>query len=219
MKELVFGITVFDEPPAQLAWCLDNLRRAYARSLVFVIDDGGRGPEYVEVCRQFCADFKGGQRLKQIGRGCQWWHRFFDTALRFEWDYCFKMDPDTCMHRPFGELPRNLDVFGTLTRPCDIQGGLQGFSRRAVRLIMKSGACLDPIYADLGAWGNRRTRGYTRSTGQISTDHSLAHIVRRLRLPCGNWPDVDCQWRRRRPFRTGVAATHPHKLKCRGPMA
>jgi hypothetical protein len=210
--ELAFGLAVHDEALKQLDWCLGHLRAAYPSVPVFVIDDGGRNPGYADVCTSHGCDYHRGERLKAVRHGCRWWQRFFTTALRYDWHYCFKMDPDTRLHRPFRCMPENLDVFGTVERECDVQGGLQGFRRECVRRVVDSGVCLDPVYADVAAWGTAMTRNYTRNTGQISTDHSLAHIVRRLKLTWGAWDEVDCQWRKTRPFRDGVAATHPHKL-------
>jgi hypothetical protein len=209
-KRLAFGVTVYREPPTQLDDCLARVRAVYERESVFVISDGNDDRGYRECCRRHRAGYYPGERLKVATCGAQWWQRFFEIALARPADFVFKMDADTWLHRPFAGFPK-WDVFGTVDRDFEIQGGMQGFRRSTVQKIVTSGICLDPVYKDPARWGPPRTVKYTQSTGQISSDHSLAHIVRRLGLTWGDWAEVDCQWRKSREFRDGVAASHPHK--------
>jgi len=210
--KLAFGVTVYEESPEQLSWCLGHVRRAYPQAAVFVISDGTDVPGFRDACTEYAASYLPGERLKTLENGAKWWERFFAAASMYKADYVFKVDPDTQVHRPFRDFPP-LDVFGSYDGGGRIQGGIQGFGRSAVETILQSGICLDPAYADASTWATEDgVRGYVRSLGQISTDFVLAHMVQRLRLTCGDWPEVHSMWRNDHPFRRGVAATHPHKL-------
>jgi hypothetical protein len=211
---LAFGLTVYCEPAEQLSWSLGHLRRAYPAADVFVISDGSDCEGYRAACAGHAARYLPGERLKTLENGARWWERFFTVASGYKSEYVFKMDPDTQLHRPFRDFPR-WDVFGSYDGGGRIQGGIQGFSRAAVETVLRSGICLDPAYADASTWATEEgVRGYVRSLGQISTDFVLAHIVQRLGLTYGDWPEVNSLWRNDRPFRQGVAATHPHKMTC-----
>jgi hypothetical protein len=205
-----FGITIYDEGPDQLDWCLRHLRAVYPSATVFVISDGSDLPAYREVCQHHSATYHPGERLKLLGHGAAWWKRFFGLAAECNANHVFKLDPDAQLVRPFRFFP-SLDVFGTLDG-CIVQGGVQGFSAAAVFRILESEVCDDPEYGSISTWAfDGTSQEYAQVKGQISTDYVLHHIVQRLSMRQGQWNEVDSLYEPTRPFRPGVAATHPHK--------
>lgn len=215
MNRLVFGCTIYNEGGEQLRWFLGNLRRAYPSMPVFVISDGHDDPSYSHVCNDFGADYIAGNCLKRLSCGALWWDRFFRHIQAYPFEFAFKVDPDTKIIRPFRRFPP-FDIFGT-KEGRNIQGGIQGFSRSAVNKIIERDLCRSSRYQDVVRWtradATQKVREYIDATGRTSTDFLLMDIARRLGLACGNWLEVDSQWKRNRPFRSDVAATHPHKNK------
>lgn len=208
---LTFGINVHDETAETLVACLSSLREHDPEASVFVVGDGVDNSWLRSVCYTYAADFHPGVRLKLVKYGAEWWDRFMRLAVSYDPDFVFKVDPDTRFHRPFKVFPAYA-VFGSVERDYDVQGGIQGFRVDAVKLMLNAGVFRDPLYTNLKAWAEPRTISYEQAAGgQMSSDHTLAHIVKRLGLSWGDWPEVDSQWRKTRPFRDGVAATHPHK--------
>ena len=213
---LLFGLTVYDESDAQLEWCLAYIRAAYEESPVFVLADGTQMRRHEDACRKYRADYIAGERLKIVEKGAQWWERFFRTAVTYPFDIVLKIDPDTRVHRRFTTFP-TADIFGTDDGGGRIQGGIQAFRLSAVKMILHSGICLDPAYADPATWAvDQSVSQYVQILGQISTDYILGHMVQRLELTLADWIEVDSLWRPSRAFRSGVAATHPHKVTAGG---
>ncbi len=211
-RRLTFGITVWNEPIELLQNCLHHLRNCYPESRAFLITDGQDFSGYRSACAQHRVEYLPGERLKVLAAGAKWWDRFFRVADRSPSDYVFKLDPDTLLHRRFLYFPP-YELFGTPEGAHRIQGGIQGFRASTVRRIRASNICLDPAYADASTWATERgVKEYVIRLGQISTDFVLAHIAARLSIRCGGWDEVHSLWSADQPFRSDVAATHPHKI-------
>lgn len=206
-----FIITVYREEPELLDHCLRNLRRHYRKEPVVIITDGTFDRMHPIICKRHRCGYVPGARLKTAVCGIAWWERFIRHAVYFDAPYTFKMDPDTVIHRRFQHFPQ-WDLFGSL-RGSVLQGGIIGLQAHACRVMDQSGVFQDPSLWDWRTWAaGRGIDEYILSRGEMSTDHSLAYLARRLGLTFGDWPEVDSMWRVTRPFRPGVAATHPHKL-------
>jgi hypothetical protein len=207
-----FGITIVEEGPELLSKCLRNVRSVYPQAPIFVISDGHENGAYPAVCRANDAMYHLGICLKLLEHGAEWWHRLFLFAARCNTDFVFNLDPNALLHRRFRSYPR-LDVFGSLDGRM-IQGGIQGFSAAAISKILLSGMSVDSSYRDYRIWAiDEASTDHALSTGHISTDYLLFHIIHRLGLRSGEWSEVDSMRKKSRPFREGVAATYPHKLE------
>jgi hypothetical protein len=147
---LLFGITVYHEPPDQLEWCLDNLRKAYPDQPTFVISDGNSAPSFKEISLKYGADYFLGERLKSLENGARWWARFFETVQKYTCDYFFKLDPDTKIYRQFKYFEK-YDVFGT-ARWANVQGGIQCFKNTTAKTILDSKICEDDLYRHPERW-------------------------------------------------------------------
>ena len=222
MTGIVFGMTIYQEGERQLAVCLEKLRQAYREAVAFCISDGVHSPEYSRVCRQFGVDYTEDRRLKRLSCGVKWWDRFFRVGSRYDPSYLIKIDPDTIIHRPFHSFP-GVDLFGTLdhrSREMEhIQGGCQGFRIDAVKRLLESGICQDPVYCDRAVWAPAECEF---QGDYLSTDFTLIHMVKRLGLRFDDWDEVDCRYVSQlgsRSWKTDAAATHPrrvprHEIEC-----
>ena len=141
---IVFGLTVHDEPEAQIDWCLTWLRRAYPAAPVFVVSDGPHPEEsaVLALCRRHRAHFERGARLKVIEQGAAWWQRFFTLGAAYQPDWLVKLDADTRVRRaldmadvaPAAVLGK-VDGIG---RPYEnVQGGFQLIRGTAVERILR----------------------------------------------------------------------------------
>src|SRR5262249_584015 len=142
------------------------------------------------------------------GSGALWWGRFFEKCLEYPADVFFKIDPDTEFRRPFRMRP-DFDIFGSYDGTL-VQGGIQGFQRRAVESIVHSNICYEIRFKDETTWANNCME-YLDSTGEVSTDFLLLAIAKQLNLTMGNWTEVHSQWKPTKPFRPDVAVVHPRK--------
>lgn len=207
---LLFGCTVYREGPKLLGAFLASVRAQYGDQPIFVISDGIQNLDYPKVCAEHGAEYILGERLKVLDSGGAWWHRLFRKAASYPFDYFFKIDPDTRIHRRFKFFPE-WELFGSKDS-VNIQGGIQGFRRSAVDKIIRSRLLDSPALKNPETWArNDVTKAYVRKTGQISTDFVLMYIIHQLGMTWGDWKEVDSQWHLDRPFRNDVAATHPHK--------
>jgi hypothetical protein len=207
---LVFGCTIYREGPRQLTALLASIREHYPSQHIFVISDGIQNAKYPKICTLFGAEYIQGERLKVLDKGGGWWNRHFKKAAAFQFDYFFKIDPDTRIHRKFNFFP-SYDFFGC-KEWTNIQGGIQGFRRSAVDKILGSGLLDSALLQNPETWATTAVaQAYVRESGQISTDYMMMYIIHRLKISWGNWEEVDSQWHPVRPFRKDAAATHPHK--------
>lgn len=207
---LLFGCVVYREGPKLLGAFLASVRAHYPDQPIFVISDGMQNPDYPRVCAEYGAEYVLGERLKILDKGGAWWYRHFKKAASYPFDFFFKIDPDTRIHRKFRSIPE-WELFGSKAST-NIQGGIQGFRRSAVDKIIRSRLLDSPALKNPETWTKHDvTREYVRATGQISTDFVLMHVIHQLKMTWGNWEEVDSLWHPDRPFRTDVAATHPHK--------
>jgi hypothetical protein len=214
---IVFGLTVHDEPAGQLDWCLTCLRRAYPKAPVFVVSDGLHPDEatIAEVCRRNRVHFERGQRLKLVQHGSEWWQRFLTLGAAYQPDWLVKMDADTRVRRPLNmENVPNAEVLGRVDdvgRPQEnVQGGFQLIRGSAVQQILASGECLSAYWRDPASWA-RGQCGQLVARGEISTDFTLMGILRVLGLTWARHRQVDSHWRVPKQWRPDAAVTHPHK--------
>lgn len=216
MHKLAFGITVGFEAPAQLAWCLGNLRNAYPDARVFVITDGFRpdAEELKSISNAHGAEFHEQEKLIRLDRGAEWWHRFFALACLDAPTHAAKVDPDTWVHRPLVHFP-DAAAFGRVeNRFLDVenlQGGFQVFSRTAMLKMLVSGEPLHHRYRDQRNWNIRNVCRMSVEQGKISTDFTLMAMLRRLGLKWAHSPEIDSWWHQPPRFKAGAAVTHPHK--------
>lgn len=203
MSSISFGMNVFEESPELILGCLTRIRAAYPDSPIFIICDGGSKfpEEYPLLAKQQNADYAWDSNLKVSG-GALWWKRFFETAIKYDTDFTFKIDADTRIHRPFKFFPE-ADLFGSMDKT-HVQGGIQGFSRHAVKTILESKECEDPRY------GKPPFLYKAKGILQFTTDHSIIAIIKKLGLTPANWTEVHSEWLRLSKNPGDVAASHPH---------
>lgn len=207
---LAFIVTAYQESSEAVDRCLHNIRKAYPVESIALISDGGSS--FADVAEKHCCLYIHGERLKDINRGGEWWKRFFETSQMVDTDYTFKLDVDTYVSRQFKFFPE-ADVFGTLQNDKAIQGGLQGFSRLAIKKVLESEICNHPFLQDPKVWTNKLSHviQYVNDTHEVCLDYMLKYIIESLGLTRANWSEVYCTWHGTIPTNRDLAAFHPVK--------
>jgi hypothetical protein len=204
MRDPFFIVTVYSEGPIVLFRCLSRARSAYPNAKIVVISDGFDHPKYQFICNMFGCSYVLDKRLKMWSNAAMWWDRFCEHGLRSGCDHVLKVDPDAWIHRRFDHFPMT-DIAGWVEHQF-VQGGIEYLSRDCLRKIKHSGECANDIYNNFPYLMDPQ--------GRFSTDLSLWNMSKDLELSFEVWDEVHSVNRIYEgfEFRTGVAATHPHKL-------
>ncbi len=218
-KEIAFVITVAEEGPGELAWCLHHLRLSYPEAPVTVVSDGPCDPQLAGTARRFGARFQAGERLKVSDEGARWWHRFFMAGLQTGAQIIFKLDPDARVWRRFSSRPAD-DFFGTLENEGTthelVQGGCQGFSRTFAQELVASGIALDDHFKQVRSWILDEAHEKAVSalpSGYLSTDAVIIVMAKMLGRRPSICPEIGSKWKPPAPPNEDgrFAVTHPHK--------
>jgi hypothetical protein len=216
MNDFAVIITVADENPAQVDFCLTHFRQHYPTVPVHIISDGV--PRiHEQVAAKHGADYTLGRYLKRIECGGMWWQRMLTAGMKYKKKWVFKIDPDTRFWRQFKSFPLT-PVGGTLDnvgkRTEHLQGGCQAFRCDAVEKILQSGILNDKALTYHSTFcPNEEALKSWIPTGYFTTDFSMMWILRQLAIEFGNWTEIGARWRVAPPnFNTRFAITHPHKV-------
>ena len=208
-------MTIYQEPALQILRAVASVRRHEPSYPVVVVSDGISRPDVALKADRLGFRFVAGDHLKSLPKAASWWTRFFGEGLAEGTDYLLKLDPDAFFWRPFRTVPPG-DYYGTvqsLGNVVSIQGGCQGFSRKAALHIMESGFCDDHLMANPHVWyPDRAAAEWMRSTDYLSTDWTIGHIAACLDILPVDWSEVRSVWRE--PVSNPdlkYAVTHPYK--------
>lgn len=200
-------------------WCLRNFRDHFPENRLLIISDGCDSEEWPKVAKKYNAIYRQCDRLKLISNGGKMLHRNLSFLLEEPTDYFFKFDTDTGFHRPFKYLPRTDGVFGTVQynsvkTACSIQGGIVGYTRKAVETLIESKVFLDPKLTDFQVWsgGCETSKSLVKEYGTIREDWVLGYCVEKCKLPIYDYGEVKSFWRKYIPNQNKQwAVTHPCK--------
>lgn len=204
-----------------LDFCLKRFRSIYPFVPVTVISDGS--PFVLRarlIAESWGCGFHAGENLLVEDRGLAWWKRIFSLSVDEVTDIVLKIDPDTLFHREFRFVPL-WDYFGCVKNlglvTEHVQGGIQGFSMGMIRRVLGSGVLDDPLYTDVYKFSPNGVCADTfRAKYQISTDHSIHHVMSRLGVPACHWDEAGCTWLRAvENVGLRYAVTHPMVDKSR----
>ncbi len=220
MKPVNYGVvlTVAEEGPSQLDYCLKNLRSNIPPGTpVRVVSDGLDPPVYRALCEQHGAVYTPGEYLRRIECGGQWWERMLREGIATGAKWFLAIHPDTRFWRPLRAAPR-FPVAGSLVNQGDLtetlSGGCVSFTAEAAGVIVESPLIRSPDLSEL--WltcPDKEVIHLWYPLGYLSLDHQLSYVLRSLGIRFGHWAEVGSQ-----PFVAPFnydlrhAATHPHKL-------
>lgn len=199
-----------------LAWRLiEALRRFYPENPILAIADGPPADGFAAVCARAEVMLHVGDRLKPLEFGGAHALRTLKLALEMPGRRIIQIDPDTVVHKHFGDLPE-ADWFGSLRRVrgmMGVCGAAAGFSRQFAQRIIDSELLLDPKYKgqEFGydRYGVHRHPWESPAPPLASRDLQIADVAAQLGVAPADWPAVRIVFRESIP--TGEwAATHPH---------
>lgn len=216
-QRLTFYVQVYKDPQ-RCDWCLNNFRKHYPHSRLYIVSDGCDHPRWPKIAEKFNAEYYACERLKLIENGGRMLHRNFMFFLDAPTDFLFKFDTDTGFHRRFRWLPEGADYFGTVQggggRGWDsIQGGCAGFSRYAIEVMVKNEYFLKSELCDVNTWGDHPVSAQrVKQTRCICEDWVTGYVANQCGFECVNFGEVMSKWRQYvpNPLRR-YAVTHPCK--------
>jgi len=219
--DLTFYLNAYQDVEL-LKVCLEQLRRVYPDSAVIVRSDGDDDPKIAQVTAQYNGQCHYGERLMLLERGGQIVHDMLHLFLTQPTAYLFKIDPDTCIARPFTALPATPCVFGRKQGTWDdepislpsIQGGCLGITRDVAQRFYDSGFFLDPALTQRPPpWVlNQKLRRRPMELGLTSIDWTVGWACRQMAVEVVDWPEIKSEWTSSpENHDLRYAVTHPHK--------
>lgn len=192
-----------------------GLRYFYPETPILFIGDGVPSDPKLD---KYVLTYEG-VRLKHIPCGA-WTERYLMAALAFsKSEYIIKLDPDTCIWRPF-VVPK-ADWFGTVSNDRQfIRGGACGFSRRAAEWLVRSGLLHRPSEHVYDRYGRFRWPHEEPSNELLSCqDRIVGDAMRQLGIPPFAWSEVNILGNDMQvPEPDSFALTHPHPCAMVAPL-
>lgn len=211
---LAIAVTVAEESPEQLDFCLQHVTNIYPDAAIVVISDGST-IDYSHILTKYRCTFIGSSYIKRIECGGMWWHRIFSILRQTGAEWLLKIDPDTRFKRRIKAF-YPVDIQGSVVNPgvCGeyIQGGCQIFQLEAVEKILKSGILgSESLTNGFAFCPNPNVMPHWVTTGYFSTDWSLMWIIKQLGLTYCNNQEIGSRWRVV-PTDADYAVEHPYKF-------
>lgn len=211
----IFVVTVASESLDLITFCVDLIWKAYPGGSVVIVADQPR-TDLAAVPAKFVQRPK---PLKVQPEGGNWWHSFFEEALRETGDIIFKFDPDARISRKLSYIP-DVDCFGSLLGKGEvqehIQGGCQAFWRTSAQKLYDSKVFTFPALTDWKTWAFKRDYDYDWAEwkGYLSTDRIIMWGLRACGMSWGNHAEIIslCKHDWLPADLTPWAITHPHKV-------
>ena len=185
-KDIQFILTLASHEPLEIVEkCITSIKDHYTGSPVITIADGEIAKEVVDFCRTNTYFFQSENlKMRQRDLGAAWWERFFLMSRIFKTKWVVKIDADTLVHGKITHFPKAA-MFGTLSQQGQVNehviGGFQFILSDAIKLMLESGLCkCDELKKE--KWMEGRVEKDYIDRGELSTDHSLIYMLRKLRL-------------------------------------
>lgn len=183
--------------------------------VINIFKDGSLAERLIKQIASHCPDdtivlIPDDGRLKLVQSGA-WTQRYLKAGLESDCDVIIKLDPDTCIWKPF-KTPQadwfgTLDIFGGF-----IRGGCLGMSRATAERVVQSKLLLNPDPSSYQRYGSLRWPHEEFDPTPISLqDHVLARVMRKLGINPTNWDDILILGNSGKiPEPGNFAITHPH---------
>ncbi|HMG82994.1 MAG TPA: hypothetical protein VK559_08155 [Ferruginibacter sp.] len=217
-KDIQFILTVADhEPLGMVKRCVDSIKAHYEGSIILTIADGEIAKDVVDFCRANTVFFQSEHlKRKQRDLGAAWWERFFLLSRIYKTKWVVKIDADTIVHGKISYFPA-VAMFGTVLEKGFINehviGGFQFILSNSIALILHSGLCTGEALKGLEWMQGTVGQDYI-DRGELSTDHSLMFMLRKLNLQwashreiCITSSEFDLS-----TLQSWMKATHKHKF-------
>lgn len=156
-------------------------------------------------------------RVKSKGMGGLWTHRYLSLFLEHtSSSHLLRIDPDTCVHRPFKLPEGDYDIFGTPGANYSpyIRGGCIGFTRACAETLVKSRRLLAPIFAkhNYARYSHYKWPHEEYSNEPLAfQDYIVADLVKEFGFKIKQWDEVNILGNLNTiPEAGNFAITHPH---------
>lgn len=210
-------MNVFDEPDAQLQWCISNIRKHYKAAKVKVFFQGDAianqflSKHRVEHCQT--------ERLYLLKHGGKVVEVFLTEFVETNCRYLLKVDPDTMFNRRISKLPTSACLFGTVQvsdktqRLFSIQGGCIGINRIAAKSILESGVLRrEDFSSNKPPWSCASVVQRRVDNGLVSIDWMMGFAIAECGIPMARHPEISSEWRKPVSDCSDFAVSHPHKI-------